>query len=155
MAFNQGCKGLVPAQPVDIRFFRYQLSAMESQLQSFGQGSTFLELSADDLASVKVTVPPLFLQSQIADYLDAETARIDALISKKRRLIDLLAEYRTALITQTVTKGLPPHPRHRRRPPLQSPSQTHRHPLARPHPRTLGYKTTWRCPIGDGWRRNT
>ncbi len=50
-------------------------------------------------------------QRTIADYLDTETARIDTLISKKRHLIELLAEYRTALITQTVTRGLDPSPR--------------------------------------------
>ncbi len=51
-------------------------------------------------------VPPLSKQRAIADYLDTETARIDALITKKRRLIDLLAERRQALITAAVTGKL-------------------------------------------------
>ncbi len=92
MAFNQGCKGLVPMQEVDVRFFRYQLSSMTAQLQSFGQGSTFSELSADALASSPITVPSPSAQRKIADYLDNETSHIDALISKKRRLIKLLEE---------------------------------------------------------------
>lgn len=91
-AFNQGCRGLTPRIDCDIRFFRYQLSVMEQQLQALGQGSTFMELSTDGLASILVTMPPVGEQRAIADYLDTETARIDTLISKKRRLIALLEE---------------------------------------------------------------
>ena len=54
------------------------------------------------------SAPPVDAQSAIADYLDAETARIDALIDRKQRFIDLLLEKRTALITHAVTKGLDP-----------------------------------------------
>jgi len=106
MAFNQGCKGLVPMQEVDIRYFRYQLSAMEPQLKSRGQGSTFLELSADALASSPIAAPSLSAQRKIADYLDAETTRIDALISKKRYLIELLEERRSNFVNEAVTIGL-------------------------------------------------
>jgi len=59
----------------------------------------------------ELSLPSLSEQRAIADYLDTETARIDTLISKKRHLIDLLVERRTALITQTVTRGLDPSPR--------------------------------------------
>ena len=47
-------------------------------------------------------------QRSIAAFLDRETAKIDALIEKKERLIELLRKKRTALITQSVTKGLDP-----------------------------------------------
>lgn len=47
-------------------------------------------------------------QRAIAEFLDRETARIDALVAKKERLITLLQERRTALITRAVTKGLDP-----------------------------------------------
>ena len=97
MAFNQGCKGLVPVQDVDVRFFRHQLSAIGEQLQALGQGSTFLELSADALASVRIAVPPLSTQQQLADYLDTETAHIDTLINKKLEIIGLLCERRISL----------------------------------------------------------
>lgn len=55
-----------------------------------------------------VFLPPLSEQRSIADFLDRETARIDVLVAKKERLIELLQEKRTALITQAVTKGLDP-----------------------------------------------
>jgi len=54
-------------------------------------------------------VPPLVEQRTIAAFLDRETARIDALIEKKRRQIELLHEKRAALISQAVTKGLDPN----------------------------------------------
>ena len=52
--------------------------------------------------------PPLPEQQAIADFLDRETAGIDALVEKKERLIELLQEKRAALITHAVTKGLDP-----------------------------------------------
>ena len=53
-------------------------------------------------------VPPIREQRAIAAFLDRETARIDALVAKKERLIALLQEQRTALITRAVTNGLDP-----------------------------------------------
>jgi type I restriction enzyme S subunit len=53
-----------------------------------------------------VPTPPLPEQRVIAAYLDRETERIDALVAKKERLIELLEEKRTALISHAVTKGL-------------------------------------------------
>jgi type I restriction enzyme, S subunit len=54
-------------------------------------------------------VPPIPDQRAIAAFLDRETARINALVAKKERLIELLQEQRTALITRAVTKGLDPN----------------------------------------------
>ncbi len=54
----------------------------------------------------KLSLPPLETQKQIADFLDKETTRIDTLISKKQKQIELLQEKRQAIITQSVTKGL-------------------------------------------------
>ena len=74
-------------------------------------GVSYPAINASELGQLPVRFPTLAEQRAIADYLDTETARIDTLISKKRRLIELLAEHRTALITQTVTRGLDPSPR--------------------------------------------
>ena len=56
-----------------------------------------------------VLVPPLSHQRAIADYLDRETARLDALVAEKDLLLDLLAEKRRALITCAVTRGINPN----------------------------------------------
>jgi type I restriction enzyme S subunit len=94
MAFNQGCRGLRPVSEHDARYMRYQLLSRRDQLVAAGQGSTVVELSSEGLASTVVAFPPVRTQRAIADYLDAETTRIDALITKKRRMIELLDERR-------------------------------------------------------------
>jgi type I restriction enzyme S subunit len=55
------------------------------------------------------SLPSVPEQRAIAAFLDRETARIDALVAKKERLIELFQEQRTALITRAVTKGLDPN----------------------------------------------
>lgn len=54
-------------------------------------------------------IPSIDEQRIIVDFLDSETAQIDDLIGKQKRLIELLAEKRQAVITQAVTKGLDPN----------------------------------------------
>ena len=55
----------------------------------------------------RTPLPPSVEQVAIADFLDRETAKIDRLAGKKRTLIERLKEKRTALISRTVTRGLP------------------------------------------------
>lgn len=104
-AFNQGCKGLVPKAELDLRFFRYVLISRKSAIASKGQGSTFVELSSAALADFRVPKPALVTQRAIADYLDTEAARIDALIGRKRSMIDLL-QRRAAVQTETMIREL-------------------------------------------------
>lgn len=92
MAFNQGCRGLVPTTVIEPRYFRYQLLALREELSSRGAGSTFMELSTDALATVPVMHPPLDEQRRIADFLDAETAFIDHLVNCSKVQQQLLDE---------------------------------------------------------------
>ena len=66
-------------------------------------------LNRDNAYERKILVPPLPEQRSIAAFLDHKTTRIDALIEKKQRQIELLQEKRTALISHAVTKGLDPN----------------------------------------------
>ncbi len=104
-ALNQGCKALVPRSPIDVRYFRYQFSALALTLAGMGQGATFMELSRDALSSFPVVAPALPEQRAIADFLDRETARIDRLIETKRKMLDYLAE-RAAGLVETEIRGL-------------------------------------------------
>jgi len=65
-------------------------------------------VSQSSINSITVAVPPLPEQTQIAAFLDRETGKIDALIAEQRRLVELLAEKRQAVISHAVTKGLNP-----------------------------------------------
>ena len=71
-------------------------------------GAKMPRVSPDQVASSFMPLPPLPEQQAIAAFLDRETAKIDALVAKKERLIKLLQEKRTALITRAVTRGLDP-----------------------------------------------
>ena len=103
---NQGCRSLVHRQTLSETYYFYYLLTVGSELTSLGQGSTYMELSRHDLSALVVIRPDFHEQEAIAEFLDRETAKIDALVAKKERLIKLLREKRTALITQAVTKGL-------------------------------------------------
>jgi len=59
-------------------------------------------------AALRIPLPDYEEQTQIARFLDHETARIDALIEEQQRLIELLKEKRQAVISHAVTKGLDP-----------------------------------------------
>ncbi|CAN5290454.1 restriction endonuclease subunit S [soil metagenome] len=63
------------------------------------------------LRNIDAYIPRPLEQRQIAEYLDAQTAKIDALIGKQERLIETLAERRQAVISRAVTKGLNPNAR--------------------------------------------
>lgn len=77
-------------------------------LDSFTYGTKMPRLSPSQVAGSFVSQPPLEEQRAIANFLNHETARIDALVAKKQRLIELLQEQRAGLITRAVTKGLDP-----------------------------------------------
>ncbi len=105
---NQGCRSLVFRNEASRQFFFYELLAARPELESLGQGSTFKELAKGMLEDVVLAEPASPEQGAVAAFLDRETARIDALVAKKERLIELLQEKRTALITRAVTQGLDP-----------------------------------------------
>lgn len=65
-------------------------------------------ISVEQIGRLKIPFPPIEEQRSIARFLDYKTAQIDALIAKKEALLEKLAEKRTALISQAVTKGLDP-----------------------------------------------
>lgn len=66
-------------------------------------------LNSTMLGDIWITVPSVEEQNALVDRLDRATSRIDALVAKKTRFIELLHEKRQALITQAVTKGLDPN----------------------------------------------
>ena len=71
--------------------------------------STIQNFSASKYAELRLPTPMLRTQRAIADYLDRETARLDALVAEKERLLGLLDEKRRAIITRAVTRGLAPN----------------------------------------------
>ncbi len=109
MCTNQGCKSLVPSERADTEYFAHLLSISSAELNIRGKGTTFLEISGDELGAFRTPAPPLPEQTQIAAFLDRETAKIDELVAEQRRLMELLKEKRQAVISHAVTQGLNPN----------------------------------------------
>jgi type I restriction enzyme S subunit len=85
-----------------------QAKPIRVQLELAANGVTRFGIPKSEIGVLSIPIPPLATQQDIAGYLDRETARIDALIAAKERLLELLAEKRRALITSAVTRGLDP-----------------------------------------------
>ncbi len=72
-------------------------------------GGVNQNIHAEDIKDTVICTPPLLEQNQITKFLDQETAKINLLIAKQEKLIELLKEKRQAVISQAVTKGLNPN----------------------------------------------
>jgi type I restriction enzyme S subunit len=90
-------------------FRAFRANGVSEQFQVAANGVTRFGIAAGAIGDVMFPVPPLDEQQAIAAFLRREAARIDSLVAKKQRLIELLQEKRTALIGHVVTKGLDPN----------------------------------------------
>jgi type I restriction enzyme S subunit len=80
----------------------------KAQFKMLQDGAAQEQINVSDAVNFLVPLPPIKEQQEIVTFLDREAGRIDALLAKKERLIELLQEKRAALITCAVTKGLDP-----------------------------------------------
>lgn len=101
---STGFAVLSPRPPLNPRFFGWyaQSEPFIERVVARSVGVSYPAINASDLGRFLVPLPSPSEQRAIADYLDAETARIDALITKKRRLIELLNERREGLVEEAV-----------------------------------------------------
>lgn len=104
---NQACCVFDNPENFHQKFLFYWLWMSRNTLIAFSAGGGQPNLSQDDLKQLRIPIPEIPEQTQIASFLDKKTAQIDKLINEKEKLLKLLAEKRTAIITQAVTKGLP------------------------------------------------
>ena len=89
-------------------FWLLESTVFKKFFDYFKTGSTIVHLYQDTFVNFSYASPPLIEQTQIANFLDYETAQIDTLIDKQQTLIQLLKEKRQAVISHAVTKGLNP-----------------------------------------------
>ncbi|WP_417779586.1 restriction endonuclease subunit S [Stutzerimonas xanthomarina] len=90
-------------------YYLFKGSYLENTIQVLKGGMGVPHLFQWDINKFKIPLPGMVEQAEIAAHLDRETARIDALIEKKTRFIELLREKRQALTTHAATKGLDPN----------------------------------------------
>jgi type I restriction enzyme S subunit len=86
----------------------FQSCAVNQQFQVAASGVTRFGLPKSSIGDAWIPLPEPSEQQAIAAFLDRETGRLDRLVGQKRELIERLKEKRTALISRTVTRGLPP-----------------------------------------------
>jgi type I restriction enzyme S subunit len=89
------------------QYFSLFAAASAGAFVAGGNPNTIPHLTGVKLRRHRLPTPPADEQRAIADFLDRETASLDTLVGKKRELIEKLKEKRSALISRTVTRGLP------------------------------------------------
>lgn len=100
-----------PDEEYHPKFLVYLFSSKEyfQNTENIARGATMQRISRGLLGNIRVVMPSKDEQTQIANFLDHETAKIDHLIEKQQQLIELLKEKRQAVISHAVTKGLNPN----------------------------------------------
>ncbi|MCI5209663.1 MAG: restriction endonuclease subunit S [Candidatus Electrothrix sp. ATG2] len=85
MAFNQGCRGMIPEETVSHKFLYYFLLNSKKYLNELGTGTTFKELSAGKLKKVQVPLPSLPEQKRIVAIIDEAFAVIDQAVANTEK----------------------------------------------------------------------
>ena len=100
----------VPKPTLDSRFAFYftKSKVFMGWLSVSAIQSTIGNINGQKYGNLHLPDPALGEQRAIADFLDHETVRIDQLIEKKQRMVEVLGEKRQAVISRAVTKGLDP-----------------------------------------------
>ncbi len=105
---NQSMAAIIPDRRLKPRYLYWWLTANYQNIRNLAGGEARDGLNLDLLGSIPCPTPSPEEQMDIAAFLDARTADIDMLVSKKLQLIEKLKEKRSALIARCVTRGLPP-----------------------------------------------
>lgn len=103
---NQACCVMPPSATIQNKYLFYWLYATRQEIINLSSGGGQPNVNQEKIASLKVSCPNYNLQTNIANFLDHETAKIDTLIEKQQLLIQLLKEKRQAVISHAVTNGL-------------------------------------------------
>lgn len=106
---NQSMAAVVPTKYLDYRFAQFWISANYQNVRNLAGGDLRDGLNLQHIGGIHVPIPPKEEQVSIANFLDQETAEIDAFVADQEELIELLSERRSATITRAVTKGLDPN----------------------------------------------
>lgn len=97
---------------IDPAFIHYLLRSQpfQEEFYRYGKGivADLWSTNYSEMKNILIPIPSIDEQNSIAAFLDHETAKIDRLIARQERLIELLKEKRQAVISHAVTKGLNP-----------------------------------------------
>lgn len=102
---NQHIFKATPRAGVDRRYFTWAAKWFISELESRAHGSTMQHLTKDAFGNFEVPLPVEDQQKCIANFLDEQTARIDALIAQKEGLLESLKRHQYSYASELMTKG--------------------------------------------------
>lgn len=83
-----------------------QCDGYHSNVEEKSAGTAMKRISRSKLGHIQLPLPSFEEQQQIADFLDSKTAAIDSAIQAQKDIVEKLKEYKQAVITEAVTKGL-------------------------------------------------
>lgn len=106
MAFNQGCRGLIPTDRLDTKYLYYFLWFNRAALDALGTGTTFKELSSSNLANFELPLPPLEEQRRIVAVLDEAFAGIANATAIAQRKLSALAELKQSFLQKALAGEL-------------------------------------------------
>ena len=86
--------------------YLFKTDQWRSQIRAAVNGVKVFSITQNTLSDTFVVLPPFAEQQAIASYLDYKVGQIDATIKEKEAMLEELKAYRTAIISETVTKGL-------------------------------------------------
>jgi type I restriction enzyme S subunit len=102
-AYNQACAAIQADERIDGRFLHAFFVCAYSFIREIGNETTQMNLNVEFVRRIRIALPPIREQRAIVDFVEAETAKLDALTGEAQRAIDLLQERRTTLISAAVT----------------------------------------------------
>lgn len=104
---------LTPFKTIHPKFSHYLLRSylFQEEFYKYGHGivADLWTTNYEDMRNIHLALPSVSEQTQISNFLEQETTRIDTLIAKQEKLIELLEEQRKSIISHAVTKGLNPN----------------------------------------------
>src|SRR5699024_6498259 len=108
--WNQAILGMTPTDPSKLSsgFLFYAAQSLRPYLPTYYRSNTQNNLNAATVAQLRIPLPPLGEQQRIADYLDRETAEIDAAVADLDRYVELLEQRRRLVVTKAVAGDVGP-----------------------------------------------
>lgn len=100
---NQSMGIIVPNEKIENRFLLYYLKNNYQNIRNLGGGDKRDGINLEMIGGISIPLIPINEQQSIVDFIETETTRIDTKIEDTQKLIELLKEYRTALISEVVT----------------------------------------------------
>ena len=106
--FPDSIVGIIPFDRIPELYTYYLFTAAKKEFNAIAVTNTQANLNTQRISNLFVPVPSSQEQITIAYFLDQKTSEIDGLVADKEKLVSRLQEYRQAIISEAVTKGLNP-----------------------------------------------